>query len=131
MFTTRLLLALLATTVLMLASVTVRAADDFTPLFPDDGVPKGWVVTAWNDLSQKPESDVQWNVKDGVLTSGTPRGTWLVSEKEYGDFVLEFEFKLGERGNSGLALRTPLKGDPAFEAMELQMADLRYNTEAK
>jgi hypothetical protein len=88
-------------------------------------------VTSWNDLSKSPETKVGWTVKDGVLTSGGPRGTWLVSQKEYGDFVLEFEFKLGETGNSGCALRTPMKGDPAFEAMELQMADLRYNTAAK
>ena len=57
--------------------------------------------------------------------------TWLMSEKEYGDFVLEFEFKLGERGNSGCALRAPLRGDPAFDGMELQMADVRYNPQAK
>jgi hypothetical protein len=117
---------------LLLAWATgVRAADDFTPLFPTDGVPEGWRVTTWNDLSKPHQQDVKWTVKDGVLTSGAPRGTWLVSEKEYADFVLEFEFKLGETGNSGCALRTPLKGDPAFEAMELQMADLRYNTAAK
>jgi len=54
-----------------------------------------------------------------------------MSEKEYGDFVLEFEFKLGETGNSGCALRSPLRGDPAFDGMELQMADFRYNTQAK
>jgi len=54
-----------------------------------------------------------------------------MSEKEYGDFVLEYEFKLGPRGNSGCALRAPLKGDPAFDGMEMQMADFRYNTEAK
>lgn len=54
-----------------------------------------------------------------------------MSEKEYGDFELEFEFKLGERGNSGLALRAPMAGDPAFDGMELQMADFRYNPEAK
>ncbi|MEX2174123.1 MAG: DUF1080 domain-containing protein [Pirellulaceae bacterium] len=110
----------------------VAAADDgFAPLFPDEGIPKEWKVASWNDLSKPPEQKVEWTVKEGVLTSGSPRGTWLVSEREYGDFVLEFEFKLGETGNSGCALRTPLKGDPAFEAMELQMADLRYNTAAK
>ncbi len=52
-------------------------------------------------------------------------------EKEYGDFILEFEFKLGERGNSGCALRAPMAGDPAFDGIELQMADVRYNPEAK
>lgn len=118
-------------TLLWMLAVPAGAADDFVLLFPKDGVPEGWIVTSWNDLSKPPESDVRWTVKDGVLTSGAPRGTWLVSEREYGDFVLEFEFKLGETGNSGCALRTPLKGDPAFEAMELQMADLRYNTAAR
>jgi hypothetical protein len=66
-----------------------------------------------------------------VLVGSQSRGTWLMSEKEYGDFILEYEFKLGPRGNSGLALRAPMKGDPAFDGMELQMADYRYNTEAK
>jgi hypothetical protein len=54
-----------------------------------------------------------------------------MSEQEYEDFELEFEFKLGPTGNSGLALRSPMRGDPAFDAMELQMADVRYNPQAK
>jgi hypothetical protein len=66
-----------------------------------------------------------------VLRSGRERGTWLVSEREYGDFVLEFEIQLTEVGNSGVALRAPMRGDPAFEALEFQIADFRYNTEAK
>jgi hypothetical protein len=107
------------------------AEKDFVPLFSEDGPPRGWIVTSWSDLSKPPEHSVTWTVKDGILTSGNPRGTWLVSEKEYADFELRFEFKLGEQGNSGLALRSPLMGDPAFDGLELQMADLRYNTAAK
>ena len=103
----------------------------FIPLFPTDGVPQGWRVGAWNDVSKPADGNPVWKVQDGVLHGGAPRGSWLMSEKEYGDFILEFEFKLGERGNSGCALRAPLKGDPAFDGMELQMADFRYNTEAK
>ena len=53
-----------------------------------------------------------------------------MSDREYTDFKLEFEFKLGPLGNSGVALRAPMKGDPAFDGMELQMADLRYNPKA-
>jgi hypothetical protein len=87
-------------------------------------------VTTWNDLAN-PAEDAVWTVRDGVLHSGEERGTWLVSEKEYEDFVLEFEIKLTEHGNSGVALRAPLKGDPAFDGMELQVADFRYNTQAK
>ncbi len=110
----------------------VPAADDgFTPLFPADGPPKGWVVTEWNDLAKPAPKGVEWAVKDGVLHPGKQRGTWLISEKEYADFVLEFEVKLTAVGNSGVALRAPMKGDPAFDGMELQVADLRYNTKAK
>jgi hypothetical protein len=114
---------------LLLIAAPLRADDAFVKLFPADGPPKGWVVTEWNDLAKK--SDVRWEVKDGVLTAGKQRGTWLVSEKEYGDFILEFEIKLTERGNSGVALRAPMKEDPAFDGMEFQVADFRYNTAAK
>ena len=101
------------------------------PLFPKDGKPEGFVVRHGADVSQPPQEAAEWTVKDGVLTSVGARGCWLISEKEYGDFVLEYEFKVGPRGNSGCALRAPLKGDPAFDGMEMQMADFRYNTEAK
>jgi hypothetical protein len=105
--------------------------EKLVPLFPEEGAPKGWLVREWNDLAKPAPAGVAWAVKDGVLQAGKQRGTWLVSEKEYGDFALEFEFKLTERGNSGVALRAPLKGDPAFDGLELQLADLRYNTKAK
>lgn len=101
------------------------------PLFPRDGVPEGFIVRAWDEVRNPAKGNPVWKVEKGVLTSGDPRGNWLLSEKEYGDFELEFEFKLGETGNSGCALRAPLHGDPAFDGIELQMADFRYNPQAK
>ena len=107
-------------------------ASGFVALFPDEGAPRGWVVRDWADVKNPPEKpDTQWKVVNGILQGSDPRGTWLVSEKEYGDFLLEFDWKLGERGNSGCGLRFPGQGDPAFDGIELQMADFRYNTEAK
>jgi hypothetical protein len=49
-----------------------------------------------------------------------------VSDREYGDFILEFEWKIGDRGNGGCGLRFPPAGDPAFDGLELQMVDPRY-----
>jgi len=103
----------------------------FTPLFPNDGAPVGWTVRAWNEVKNPGPAGAPWRVVDGVLQGGEPRGSWLMSEGEYGDFELEFDFKLGPTGNSGCALRAPMFGDPAFDGMELQMADYRYNTSAK
>src|SRR4026207_849866 len=100
------------------------------PLSPKAGTPQGRIVRQWDDVS-KPAPDVVWKVENGILHGGLPRGSWLMSEKEYGNFILEYDFRLGERGNSGCALRAPLKGDPAFDGLELQMADFRYNPQAK
>lgn len=123
---------LAACTVALVAAITAPArTDDFVPLFSQDGPPRGWLVREWFDLAREAPGDTQWTVKDGVLQPGQRRGTWLISEKEYGDFILEFEIKLTALGNSGVALRTPLQGDPAFDAMELQFADFRYNTAAR
>jgi hypothetical protein len=97
-------------------------------LFEGDELPEGWSVRQWDDVSKKARGS--WTVEDGVLHGGQPRGTWLMFEKEVGDFELEFEFKLGPMGNSGLALRAPMKGDPAFDGMELQMSEFKYNEQA-
>src|SRR5204862_4967182 len=35
------------------------------------------------------------------------------------------------KGNCGIAMQAPMKGDPAFDGMELQVADFRYNPQAK
>jgi hypothetical protein len=116
-------------TISLLATLRLTAAQtetNFVALFPGDGIPEGWVVRQWDDLKKPADEGAVWKVKEGVLHGSDPRGTWLVSEKQYGDFVLEFEWKLGERGNSGVALRSPMAGDPAFDGMELQMADPRY-----
>lgn len=112
----------------VVAAQTASAADDagFEQLLATDGVPDAWRVTDWSDLAKPGPEGARWNVRDGVLHGSDPRGTWLISEQEYGDFILEFEWKLGERGNSGVALRAPLRGDPAFDGLELQMVDPRY-----
>lgn len=106
--------------------------EGFVSLFPKDGVPEGWLVRSWSDVNQPPANpNTKWIVQDGILHGGEPRGSWLLSKREYGDFILKFDFKLGPTGNSGCALRAPLFGDPAFDGMELQMADYRYNPQAK
>src|SRR6185295_15972923 len=76
-----------------------ETAAAFISLFPSDGVPSGWRVGAWNDVSKPGPSNTVWRVKNGVLQPEGERGSWLMSEKEYGDFILEYEFKLGETGN--------------------------------
>jgi len=115
---------------LALPAIPLAHAGEFKALFPKDGIPKGWVVRAWSDISKPGPEGAQWVVEKGVLNGGGARGSWLISETEYSDLELQFEFKLGPQGNSGCALRAPASGDPAFDGLELQMADYRYNPKA-
>ena len=61
-----------------------------------------------------------YEVKDGVITC---RGKNLVTEKEYQNYIFEFEFKLPPGGNNGLGIHYPGTGDPAYTGMELQILD--------
>ena len=107
------------------------------PFFTEEGpITERWVTRDWEDISRPPKWPVFWEVRDGML-HGTGRysvgasgekwiGTWLLSEREYSDFILEADFKFkngGRFGNGGIALRTPLKGDPAYAGFELQITD--------
>lgn len=62
-----------------------------------------------------------YQVEDGKIVC-KPGGN-LYTEKEYGDFVFRFEFKLTPGANNGLGIRTPTKGDAAYVGMELQILD--------
>lgn len=117
-------------TFLLSTQVLLAEQPIFQPLFPKDGPPEGWTVRAWSDISKPGPKGAKWIVENETLKGGGDRGSWLISEKDYSDFELHFEFKLGAQGNSGCALRSPAKGDPAFDGLELQMADLRYNLKA-
>jgi hypothetical protein len=65
-----------------------------------------------------------YKVEDGVLACD-PGGN-LFTAKEYGDFIFRFEFKLPSYGNNGVGIRTPLKGNPAYMGMEIQILDDKY-----
>jgi hypothetical protein len=110
----------------LLVLVSAAPSSDWTPLFPADGEPKGFHVTAWDDVSKPAPDGAKWVAKDGVLHGSAPRGTWLVSDDQYADFELELDFKIAAPGNSGVGLRFPDAGDPAFDGLELQIMGKTY-----
>ncbi len=65
----------------------------------------------------------QYVVEDGMLVCPAEGGGTLLTEREYANFVLRFEFRLQPGGNNGLAIRTPREGNPAYVGMELQILD--------
>jgi hypothetical protein len=58
--------------------------------------------------------DSKWTVEDGVLLARQdPKGrregeSWLITEKDYTDFLLAVKFRVTPGGNSGVFLRDPI-----------------------
>ena len=60
-------------------------------------------------------------VEDGKIICPKDGGGNLFTEKEYGNFVLRFDFKLDEGSNNGIGIRAPYQGDAAYMGMEIQV----------
>jgi hypothetical protein len=90
--------------------------DGFTALFNGKDL-KGWKIHEGNLKV--------WGAEDGLLFVSGDGGGWLFTEKEYTNFELRLEYKVPVNGNSGVALRAPTKGDPAYQGMEIQILDDR------
>ncbi len=92
-----------------------KAEAGFTPLFD------GKSLAGWTLVGGKGEG---YGVKDGVLYCAKGGGGKLLTDKQYSDFVLRFEFKMPVEGsNNGLGIRAPREGDAAYQGMELQIID--------
>jgi hypothetical protein len=61
-----------------------------------------------------------WQIDEGIL-SAKGQGGWLSTVRQYDDFKLSLEFRVAPEGNSGIFLRTPHRGDPAYVGMEIQI----------
>ncbi len=107
----------------LFVTLTVRPADplDLKPLFNGRDL-SGWVRMHGGE----------WSVEDGVLvgrngtnwsTNPEVSGSWLRTEREYGDFVLELDYAISAKGNSGIHFRSRLDKNPTFTGYEMQIVD--------
>jgi hypothetical protein len=77
-------------------------------------------LTGWEIIGGKKGS---WGVDTGSLYTTGEGGGWLSTMREYGNFELDLDFRVAEGGNSGVFLRSPREGDPAYTGMEIQVLD--------
>jgi hypothetical protein len=108
----------LASPALVLALIVPQAAlagdEGFQPLFD------GKSTAGWSTVGGKPGN---WLARDGLLITKGEGGGWLSTRATYSDFVLRLEYRTGPGGNSGVFLRAPHTGDPAYTGMEIQLLD--------
>ena len=79
--------------------VVADSTDGFAPLF------NGKTLDGWKQLGGK----AKYTVEDGVIVGSSVPNTsssFLCTEKNYGDFILELEFKVDDTLNSGVQVRS-------------------------
>jgi hypothetical protein len=74
-----------------------------------------------------------WKGENYVVENGAIvcKGANLVTEKQYTNYVFEFEFLLPPGGNNGLGIHYPGSGGPSGAGMELQILDNKHPKYAK
>jgi hypothetical protein len=66
----------------------------------------------------------EYEIKDGAMVCKPGQGGTIYTKNVYADFVVRLEFKLAAGGASGLAIRYPGSGDPAYVGMcKIQVLD--------
>ena len=104
---------------LLLSLTLIGSAQDtepgFVPLFD------GKTLQGWKLLGKTGDG---YLVRDGKIVCPPKGGGNLLTEKEYADFILRFEFRLASGSNNGLAIRSPMQEESlAYDGMELQIID--------
>lgn len=119
----------IAMAVCMLGWVAMAEDNTLTP----DEVQDGWILLfdgktldGWETSSLRPSKTP---VEDGCINPHKCGGYMMVHEKQWGDFVLQADFKISPGCNSGIFVRTfPLKnivpgGSIGLNGLEMQILD--------
>jgi len=120
----------MACLVVLVGLMGLRAADKdddgFVPMF------NGKDLSGW-------KTEGNWVVQENGVVALKPRPgekgwqrykSYIWAEKQYGDFVIDLEYKYEEKGNSGLFFRVGSLEDPVKSGMEVQILDTYGNPKA-
>jgi hypothetical protein len=91
--------------------------------------PGGWIMLFdGTDLSKWESLPNTWTIEDGLMTclGGAAGPIW--TKETYGNFILELDFKLPPKGNSGVFVRTGEVRDMVQTGIEIQVLDSHGKT---
>jgi hypothetical protein len=123
---------------LMLALVAVLAIVAPRLLADEADKPASVNLLEGNDLSKHWTTKGNWKIDDEGVVTLTPRpgesgwqryDAYLWSNREYDDFVIEFEYKVEPRGNSGFYFNVGDRANPVAKGIEVQIYDTDPNKE--
>jgi hypothetical protein len=95
----------------------------------------GKSTTGWRGVFKETFPGQGWEVNDGTLSvigaKGKPSGGDIVSTKQYGAFVLQFDFKLTDTANSGVKYFVAETKNSGAVGLEYQVLDDDKHPDAK
>jgi hypothetical protein len=110
---------------LILSSCTIKSKPAASlPLksHPDPSVEDGWQNLLANGLAEFQRG--VWTFEDGEMTPlNAPRIRDTATRRRYGDFILDFDFKVAPRANSGIFIRISNPDDQLGTGIEVQILD--------
>ena len=89
----------------------------------------GTTLDGWRDFKGEKVDIAPWQVEKGVLTSlglGSDSTGYIVTTSEYENFIIDFDWKISEGGNSGLlyhVVERPELKVPYVTGPEYQLID--------
>jgi len=91
-----------------------RDTGTWEPLFDGES------LDGWQPIDS---SETSWGAESNVLYTTGEGGGWLSTTREFSDFDLALDYRVPDNGNSGVFIRAPHEGNPAFAGSEIQVLD--------
>jgi hypothetical protein len=107
------------TIVAALVSGTAQAGEHVPPKSHPDT--SDWQPLFEEDLSNAVRPGGIWTVEDGVMTASKDQFLW--TKKQYEDYILDLEFKMGPEANSGVVVDCSNLDNWIPNSVEVQIAD--------
>ncbi len=110
----------------LVAAPAVAAPNELTPAEKSAGwtlLFDGKSLAGWRGFkAAKP--DAGWTVKDGALSPDPKTSKDIITDANYEDFELSFQWKISPKGNSGVMFHVIEQGDETYESgPEYQILD--------
>ncbi|MEC9475531.1 MAG: DUF1080 domain-containing protein [Planctomycetota bacterium] len=105
-------LAVLALVFAVPATIAATSSDDLATMPKWESLLPPADLAGWKSLGGSATYRVEDSMIIGRTTPGSPN-TWLITERQFGDFELEYEFRCDPSLNSGVQIRSEARGGSA------------------
>ncbi len=122
--------------VILMAGIIFSGCGKKINILTEQEIADGWSLmfdgsslNGWRDFKGEEVNNAPWKVEKGLLTSlglGSDSTGYIVSTRDYENFIIDFDWKISEGGNSGLlyhVVERPELKVPYVTGPEYQLID--------